>query len=675
MADTTFVNNITLSDADWFNDVNRLHYTILNDPADAAAVKTALSAASSGVNADITSMTALTAPTVAANPIRATDLQAQLATAFTTGGTSMAFTLTPTPASAANATNQRFRIKFHTAAGTTPTLAVSGQPALNLKYKDSAAAKQAITSVQVPSGWISDVENDGTDWVVLDIPPPRESINVKDFGAVGNGVADDTAAIQAAISSLTIGGSVYFPAGDYFTNSVITIAVESVVLVGAGRSATRIIANHISGEVFRFTRSYCGIKRIMIWGTATRIASSDTTAFGLRFECDDAADSATNRTRYCNVEDCRIVSQPAHGIAFVGSVLNGSVVNQCYIQSNKGHGVVLDRGGLTGRSFLGGSGPFGVLISNCEIHGNGGNAVATGSPTDTATSPAGRIVLQNLDVSDNATNAATRYSTEQIWMRGTNNEVNVCGIYGATTGGGIYVAGRNCYIKNNRFLECTLSVAIKDDTALSGLSTIGIFISGLSVINVSTPSQNPAVTIASGASGISIKNWLGSYITSLHTAGFQVEVERSPQIVVKTADTIINNNAVLADDPHLKFWVNPSEEIAFHIRLQHISDNTGSDLQIAVTSPSGASIRYGVPNSIKIDAADAVVNQSDIAVSGTAIIFGSTTTRRNAVIDGYCANGATAGYVTVQWAQSVAIAANTTVYTHSILEVIRRQPS
>lgn len=45
MADTTFVNAATLTDADWFNDVNRLHYTIFGDPANAAAVATAISAA------------------------------------------------------------------------------------------------------------------------------------------------------------------------------------------------------------------------------------------------------------------------------------------------------------------------------------------------------------------------------------------------------------------------------------------------------------------------------------------------------------------------------------------------------------------------------------------------------------------------------------------------------
>jgi hypothetical protein len=33
VADTTFVNGSTLTDQDWFNDVNRLHYTIFGDPA------------------------------------------------------------------------------------------------------------------------------------------------------------------------------------------------------------------------------------------------------------------------------------------------------------------------------------------------------------------------------------------------------------------------------------------------------------------------------------------------------------------------------------------------------------------------------------------------------------------------------------------------------------------
>jgi hypothetical protein len=37
MSSTTFTNGVTLTDEDWFNDVNRLHYTIFGDPADLGA--------------------------------------------------------------------------------------------------------------------------------------------------------------------------------------------------------------------------------------------------------------------------------------------------------------------------------------------------------------------------------------------------------------------------------------------------------------------------------------------------------------------------------------------------------------------------------------------------------------------------------------------------------------
>lgn len=48
------------------------------------------------------------------------------------------------------------------------------------------------------------------------------TLNVVDFGAVGDGIADDTPAIQAAIDSRTNGYAVYFPAGTYkFTEALI----------------------------------------------------------------------------------------------------------------------------------------------------------------------------------------------------------------------------------------------------------------------------------------------------------------------------------------------------------------------------------------------------------------------------------------------------------------------
>lgn len=42
MTTTTFVNGQTKSDEDWFNDLDRLHYDILDDPADASGVNNKL---------------------------------------------------------------------------------------------------------------------------------------------------------------------------------------------------------------------------------------------------------------------------------------------------------------------------------------------------------------------------------------------------------------------------------------------------------------------------------------------------------------------------------------------------------------------------------------------------------------------------------------------------------
>jgi len=67
------------------------------------------------------------------------------------------------------------------------------------------------------------------------------SVNVKLFGAVGDGVADDTAAITSAVSTVyqASGGTVYFPAGTYLISAGIPI-VSNVHYKGEGVEATTI---------------------------------------------------------------------------------------------------------------------------------------------------------------------------------------------------------------------------------------------------------------------------------------------------------------------------------------------------------------------------------------------------------------------------------------------------
>ncbi|MBK3556309.1 right-handed parallel beta-helix repeat-containing protein [Streptomyces sp. MBT56] len=59
----------------------------------------------------------------------------------------------------------------------------------------------------------------------------RDWLNVRDYGAIGDNVADDTAAIQAALSVCPMGGIVYLPAGAYRTSAPLTIP-PAVTLMG-----------------------------------------------------------------------------------------------------------------------------------------------------------------------------------------------------------------------------------------------------------------------------------------------------------------------------------------------------------------------------------------------------------------------------------------------------------
>tara|TARA_R110002153_G_scaffold56517_1_gene156166 strand:- start:19 stop:1770 length:1752 start_codon:yes stop_codon:yes gene_type:complete len=62
------------------------------------------------------------------------------------------------------------------------------------------------------------------------------AVNVLDFGAVGDGVADDTVAIQAAIDSI-ISGEVLYPAGTYMVSSPLVVKTGHHN-IGQGKGAT-----------------------------------------------------------------------------------------------------------------------------------------------------------------------------------------------------------------------------------------------------------------------------------------------------------------------------------------------------------------------------------------------------------------------------------------------------
>lgn len=98
----------------------------------------------------------------------------------------------------------------------------------------------------------------------------RDVVSVKDFGAVGDGVADDTTAIHEAINSIPNGGSVLLPKGSYKITSTIVLA-DYQNLVGDGMLATTIVAATASMQAIKITGSYGGVRDLMITQTANGV--------------------------------------------------------------------------------------------------------------------------------------------------------------------------------------------------------------------------------------------------------------------------------------------------------------------------------------------------------------------------------------------------------------------
>jgi polygalacturonase len=120
------------------------------------------------------------------------------------------------------------------------------------------------------SGKFASIEaNNGTVNEDLRVQELIDAQNVKYYGAVGDGVADDTAAIQRAAQALTPYGTLFFPSGEYLISEEIVINVENVTAKGESSSSTAITVTQPDRGIFLvssrdvtihgFTFSYNGV--------------------------------------------------------------------------------------------------------------------------------------------------------------------------------------------------------------------------------------------------------------------------------------------------------------------------------------------------------------------------------------------------------------------------------
>ena len=105
-------------------------------------------------------------------------------------------------------------------------------------FADTSSLWGTNGEVWDPSGRLGDYSFAGYRTGSEPIPDRTDQLNVKDFGAEGDGIADDTSAFHEAILLAQPGQAVYAPAGTYRILDVIEIRKRGISLRGDGPGQT-----------------------------------------------------------------------------------------------------------------------------------------------------------------------------------------------------------------------------------------------------------------------------------------------------------------------------------------------------------------------------------------------------------------------------------------------------
>jgi len=211
-----------------------------------------------------------------------------------------------------------------------------------------------------------------------------DTVSVKDFGAIGDGVTDDTAAVQAAISGSQ---SIYFPKGTYLVSGAISKTVTtSIALFGDGEGNT-VIKKSGDTDLFQLTANGGAVQMLienmtlspltnMSSGAAINILSGAnipsvtvqnvfiSSGGGFEFKYGIRLNNCTE-SRFDNV-----VMYGLNATKFIGWYVTGTVPSTVYKISN-----CSVYNALVGASFVNSTSPGveGVQFNGCDFVG-----VATG---------------------------------------------------------------------------------------------------------------------------------------------------------------------------------------------------------------------------------------------------------------------------------------------------------
>ncbi len=202
-----------------------------------------------------------------------------------------------------------------------------------------------------------------------------DAVSVKDFGALGDGVHDDTVAIQNALSAHD---SVFLPVGTYRITGTITLTARQS-LYGAGQfsviqcqsnafNALELTEDFITLADFRIEGGNAGIKLFGKTRPCVQCAVRDVTVFGANVGVLLDGHNDVNNPCYWNNFDRVLVEQPVqHGVHLTktgaGDTPNANKFHACRVYS---HG-----SDITGAGFYVEHASFNNAFIDCEANVKG----------------------------------------------------------------------------------------------------------------------------------------------------------------------------------------------------------------------------------------------------------------------------------------------------------------
>jgi hypothetical protein len=180
------------------------------------------------------------------------------------------------------------------------------------------------------------------------------TVNVLTYGAEGNGVANDTLAIQAAIDAAPAGGRVWFPPGTYLVSAPIRLR-GGLTYEGPGHAlGSSAVIKQAAGANIAGANGVTGVLAANAFLTDAATCDTPIAIRHLEVDGNKAANPSSNAAGIlvCSfwswVDDCYVTNTPSHGVLLTdvtddGTQISNSAsenrIQRCRILDPSGNGI------------------------------------------------------------------------------------------------------------------------------------------------------------------------------------------------------------------------------------------------------------------------------------------------------------------------------------------------